>query len=569
MWVAIIIRDSPVPGLGKKTNPNVTLHSPLTGGQACLPVGRIWVSVFVFLLLSPVHSLQAAVYRVGPSHTYATLQQVAGLLSPGDSVLVDGDATYPGGVIFTRPGSAAEPIVVHGVRINGHRPVIEGGTNGVEFRTSGTAADHYVFEGFEVRNASFRGIYHHADDLTLRDLVVHHCNNGLMGADNDSGTLLLEYCEFYANGSGDRAHQIYMATDEAAHPGSVFRMQFCYMHDGAGGNNVKSRSERNEIYYNWIEGGFYHELELIGPDPSGGVPANAKREDSDVVGNILRKRATAYSGGTFSVTRFGGDGTGESKGRYRVVNNTIIMGTGSAFRLFDSLESVEMHNNVFVSHTGAAAPIIRTVEAFWTSGEKISGQNNWVQNVLTTIPAGWTGTIGGDDPGFRDAAGGDFSPASGSPLIDAGTSGGQAPPGFPFTEPLFPPVFEPPVETLPDRGGAAPRQITGAIDIGAFEYRQATHVAMAGGPEAFALFQNFPNPFNPKTVVSSWLLVASEVRLGVYDMLGRQVAVLVNERREAGRYRDTFDGSGLASGMYIYRLRVGAFDESRTMLLLR
>ncbi len=53
---------------------------------------------------------------------------------------------------------------------------------------------------------------------------------------------------------GISAHQIYMATDESAHPGSVFRMQFCYMHDGAGGNNVKSRSERNEIYYNWIEG---------------------------------------------------------------------------------------------------------------------------------------------------------------------------------------------------------------------------------------------------------------------------------------------------------------------------
>ncbi len=151
------------------------------------------------------------------------------------------------------------------------------------------------------------------------------------------------------------------------------------------------------------KGAFYHELELIGPDPSGGIPANLKREDSDVVGNVLRKRATAYSGGTFSVTRFGGDGTGESTGRYRVVNNTLILGTSAAFRLFDSLESVEMHNNVFVSNTGVAAPIVSTVEATWTSGEKISGQNNWVQNVLTTIPAGWTGTIRGDEPGFRDA----------------------------------------------------------------------------------------------------------------------------------------------------------------------
>ena len=71
-----------------------------------------------------------------------------------------------------------------------------------------------------------------------------------------------------------------MATDETAYPGAVFRMQHCYVHDANGGNNVKSRAERNEIYYNWIEGAYYHELELIGPD---GQAESLKREDSDVV----------------------------------------------------------------------------------------------------------------------------------------------------------------------------------------------------------------------------------------------------------------------------------------------
>ena len=520
------------------------------------------------LILFPL-SLHATTYRVGPSRPYTTLQQVAGLLAAGDSVLVDGDTTYTGGVVFTRPGTPAQPIVVHGVKINGRRPVIDGGTNGVEFRTSGTAADHYIFEGFEVRNASFRGVYHHADDLTLRDLVVHHCNNGLMGADNDSGTLLLEYCEFYANGAGASAHQIYMATDEIAHPGSVFRMQFCYMHDGTGGNNVKSRSERNEIYYNWIEGAYYHELELIGPDPAGGVPAGLKREDSDVVGNVLRKIATTYATGTFNVTRFGGDGTGESKGRYRVVNNTLIMGTSAAFRLFDSLESVEMHNNVFVSSVGTAAPIVRTIEAAWTSGEQISGQNNWVQNVLTTIPAGWTGTIRGNDLGFRDFSGGDFTLADGSPLINSGTSNPQPPAGFPFATPLFPPAFQPPQHVFLSPRTAMPRQINGAIDLGAFEYQQSTNVPYAAMPESFCLSQNYPNPFNPKTVVRSRLPVASQVKLVLYDMLGREAAVLVNERRAAGSYEDIFDGSALASGVYVYRLMAGSYVASRRMILVK
>ncbi len=91
----------------------------------------------------------------------------------------------------------------------------------------------------------------------------------------------------------------------------------------------------------------------------------------------------------------------------------------------------------------------------------------------------------------------------------------------------------------------------------------------SAAPVDFLLSQNYPNPFNPKTVVSSQLPVAGDVKLAIYDLLGREVAVLVNEWRAAGSYQDAFFASSLASGMYIYRLRVGAFVESRTMLLLR
>src|ERR1041384_8237829 len=64
-----------------------------------------------------------------------------------------------------------------------------------------------------------------------------------------------------------------MATDETAFPGAVFRMQHCYVHDGNGGNNVKTRAERNEIYYNWIEGAAYRAVELSGPaGPSAASP---------------------------------------------------------------------------------------------------------------------------------------------------------------------------------------------------------------------------------------------------------------------------------------------------------
>ena len=88
-------------------------------------------------------------------------------------------------------------------------------------------------------------------------------------------------------------------------------------------------------------------------------------------------------------------------------------------------------------------------------------------------------------------------------------------------------------------------------------------------PKQFALDQNYPNPFNPRTVVSSQLPEASNVKLVVYDMLGREVAVLVNERRVAGSYKDTFDGSALASGVYVYRLTAGQYVESRKMVLMK
>jgi hypothetical protein len=407
-------------------------------------------------------------YQVGPGKPYATLQEVAPLLAPGDLVEVDGDHTYPGDVVFTQAGAALAPITIRGIRVNGLRPVLSGGTNTVTFESPWpytAGADWYVFEGFEVTGGSFRCVYHQAANLTVRDVVVHDCpQHGILGADQGSGSLTLEYTEVYRCGAGDSRHQIYMATDETNRPGSVFRMQHCYVHDGLGGNNVKSRAERNEIYFNWIEGAYYHELELIGPDP--GMPAAPPREDSDVVGNVLRKR-----NGTFYVVRFGGDATGETGGRYRFVNNTVLASTSAVFRLFDAIESIQMHNNVFLRVDGTGVNIMRTVDANWTTGsEVIAGSNNWVQTGSTNLPSQWTGTLTGADPGFADLASGDLRPAAGSPLIDHGNDAPQDPPGYPFPAPLFPPAFQPPLHALETPGEAAVRVIDGPIDVGAFEY---------------------------------------------------------------------------------------------------
>jgi hypothetical protein len=88
-------------------------------------------------------------------------------------------------------------------------------------------------------------------------------------------------------------------------------------------------------------------------------------------------------------------------------------------------------------------------------------------------------------------------------------------------------------------------------------------------PEAYSLDQNFPNPFNPSTRISWQSPVDGHQSLRVYDVLGNEVAVLVDEFRTAGRYDATFDASNLASGIYFYRIQAGSFVQTRKMILLK
>ena len=88
-------------------------------------------------------------------------------------------------------------------------------------------------------------------------------------------------------------------------------------------------------------------------------------------------------------------------------------------------------------------------------------------------------------------------------------------------------------------------------------------------PRSYQLCQNYPNPFNPATTITYELPKSSNVRLSIYDILGREVAVLANERTEAGVHDVRFDAAGLASGVYFYRLSAGDFVQTRRLLLVR
>ena len=86
---------------------------------------------------------------------------------------------------------------------------------------------------------------------------------------------------------------------------------------------------------------------------------------------------------------------------------------------------------------------------------------------------------------------------------------------------------------------------------------------------SYELHQNYPNPFNPSTTISFKIQVSGFISLKVYDVLGREVATLVNEERKAGTHSVQFDASRLSSGMYIYSLRTGSFSASKKLLLMK
>jgi hypothetical protein len=449
----------------------------------------------------------AATYTVGPTgRQYTQLSTLFANvnLEPGDVVLVDGNATYDGNIVVggNDGGAPGSPVTIRWNRAAGTtRPVLAGGTHTIKFQQS----NHIVFEGFEVTGGSSTCIFSEAHDVTVRDVVVRDCpSHGILGADNNSGSFTLEYSEIRNAGSGTQRHAIYMQSDEVAYPGSVFLMRYNYVHSGNGGNLLKNRHERALVHYNWFEDAAYQALELIGPDcetQQGGWTPGLRREDADVVGNVI-----VHTSSWRNAIRAGGDLNGRSQGRVRLVNNTIVLdrgGAANAVLVQLGLESLEMHNNVvFQTGPGAAPAILRvngasdvetpycapTSREPWTAGRKVAGSNNWVQDSATLVPAEWTGTLRGGDPGFADLGRRQLRPVATSPLVSSGNPQPPSPSGFPFPSPLLLPQFDPPLRAKMATGAEVARAPGARIDIGALE--------SAGGRDQ-ALRRNGSHPLRP------------------------------------------------------------------------
>lgn len=104
---------------------------------------------------------------------------------------------------------------------------------------------------------------------------------------------------------------------------------------------------------------------------------------------------------------------------------------------------------------------------------------------------------------------------------------------------------------------------------GKFEYSKEVEATIVATPVAFTLSQNYPNPFNPSTVINYSIASASHASLKVFDILGREVAVLVNGQMTPGNYTTTFDASRISSGVYFYRLDAGSFTDVKRLSVMK
>ncbi len=103
---------------------------------------------------------------------------------------------------------------------------------------------------------------------------------------------------------------------------------------------------------------------------------------------------------------------------------------------------------------------------------------------------------------------------------------------------------------------------------GTFKYSEIVAVEVKI-PGTYSLFQNYPNPFNPSTTINYAIPSSEFVTLKVYDILGNEVAALVNEQRPVGSYEVEFNAAGLASGIYYYKIQAGSFVETKKMILMK
>jgi hypothetical protein len=334
---------------------------------------------------------RAATYQVGPTRSYTTVGSLPAL-SPGDVVEID-SATYHEVKRWTTSGTAVNPITIRGIGVT--RPVFDAAGLNVSgslpnpravFQVEGS---YTVLQNLEFRNATNgnngAGIrVTSANNVTVSNCRITACDMGFM---SDACTnLVIETSEIGSNGTAladGYSHNLYLSGYSAT-------IRFCYIHDALNGQNFKTRGHYTELLYNYIADSQDGEVGLV--DAAATADANSH---AVMIGNIVisKSRLSAYNTSRF--IQFGQDSGGAHNGTLFAFNNTFIAGDNRIKFLSANATGSTLiaDNNVFHGSD----------QIVGTSGDGATGANNWMPTTAT-VPAGFTGSVLGSDPGFVDRA---------------------------------------------------------------------------------------------------------------------------------------------------------------------
>ena len=238
-----------------------------------------------------------------------------------------------------------------------------------------------------------------------------------------------------------------------------------------------------------------------------------------------------------------------------IVGNTALSGTAGIASIYSA--TLVIRNNIIWGNTSPGNVQIE----LYSSGIATATYND--------VQGGFTGT--GNINLYPQFADSNFILLNSSPCIDAGDTAAA----YNDVENSSTPGFAkfPSKGTLRNDMGAYGGMLSSLI-----AYTRVININKQGSeiPEGYKLEQNYPNPFNPVTIINWEMPLAGNVKISVYDIEGKEAALLVNEYKQAGSYSLDFNASSLSSGVYFYKLtfvdptrRTGSFIDVKKMILLK